>query len=89
MTAMLSSCLLHESGKKYCSCYRRMKSYVPVCRAWRPTLWLQSLRFPFQVTDYTDDTHILIYGYCTIFLQVVQNFIQMFGVINGYGNTDL
>ena len=36
---------------------------------------------PFQVTYYTDNTHILVNSDSTVFFQVVQNLVQMLGVV--------
>ena len=42
--------------------------------------------FPFKVTYNADDTHFFINGYCSVFLQVIKDFVQMLGVVyrNGY-----
>ena len=42
--------------------------------------------FPFKVTHYADNAHILIHRHRTVFLQVIQYFVKMLGVINRNGH---
>ena len=43
---------------------------------------------PLQVAHDADDTHFFVDGHCTVFLQVIQNLVQVFRVIYRDRHTD-
>ena len=42
--------------------------------------------FPFEVAHHADDAHVLVHRHCTVFLQVIQNFIEMLYIIDRNGH---
>ena len=40
---------------------------------------------PFEVAYHADDTHILVYRHRTVFLQIVQNLVEMLGIVDRDG----
>lgn len=87
MIAVLSSYPILESGTKCCNCFLQTKSYVQECYALLDSFCFKSDIFPFQISHNANDTHVMVYGYSTIFLQVVYDFIQMFGIVNRHRYT--
>ena len=53
------------------------------------SLCFETYIFPTQVAYHTDDTHVVVYGYDAVLLEVVQDFVQVLGIVDRYRYTDL